>query len=132
MSERIKKAKRRYKIELMLAMALYLVVLAGAKFASKGMAEGAGLTALALSPMLPLLLAGAAFYRFFVNMDERERRVSADAAGLTLGLGILVSLMLGFLSAFGVLVIEDVMILFAPFLIIVWGLFRLFMGGRDC
>lgn len=132
MSERIKKAKRRYKIELMLAMGLYVGVVIAAKTVSKGMAEGAGLTALALAPMLPLLLAGAAFYRFFINLDERERRVSADAAGLTLCVGVLASLTLGFLSSFGVLVIEDVMIWFAPFLIILWGLFRLVMGGRDC
>jgi len=132
MSERIKKAKRRYRVELLSAMGLYLVVLIGAKFLAKGMEEGMGLTLLSLSPMLPLALAGFAFYRFFVNLDERDRRISADAAGIALGIGIFTAMTLGFLSSFGVLVIEDAMIWFAPYLILLWGGIRIAIGGRDC
>lgn len=132
MSERIKKARRRYKLEMMGAMALYLVVVFAAKIASRGVDEGAVLTALALAPVLPLLLAGAAFYRFFVNMDERDRRISADAAALTLAIGVMTSMTLGFLSAFGVFTLEDEMMWFAPFLIILWGIIRFARGGRDC
>lgn len=132
MSERIKKAKRRYQIELMLAMALYVAVVFAAKIASHHVEESAVLTGLALAPMAPLVLAGFAFYRFFKNMDERDRRVSADAAGLALAIGVFTSLTFGFLSAFGVLVIEDVLIWFAPYLIVLWGAIRIMIGGRDC
>lgn len=132
MSERIKKAKRRYRLELLGAMAIYLVVVFAAKIASRGVEEGAVLTMLALAPMLPLMLAGAAFYRFFVNMDERDRRISADAAALTLAIGVMTSMTLGFLSAFGVFTLEDEMMWFAPYLIVLWGVIRLVRGGRDC
>ena len=132
MSERIKKAKQRYKIELFAAMALYVAVILAAKIAARQVEEGAVLTALALAPMAPLVLAGFAFFRFFKNMDERDRRVSADAAGLTLAIGIFASLMVGFLDAFDVLVFDDALIWFGPFLIILWGLFRIMLGGRDC
>ncbi len=132
MSERIKKAKRRYKLELLAAMGLYLVVVIVAKIASRDLAPGYLLTGLALAPALPLLLAGAAFYRFFVNMDERDRRISADAAALTLAIGIFIAMTLGFLSAFGVFVMEDEMMWFASFLIVLWGAIRIALGGRDC
>ncbi len=132
MSERIKKAKRRYRVELMFAMGLYMAVLVAAKVAARDLEAGALLTALALAPVLPLILAGAAFYRFFINMDERDRRISADAAALTLAIGIFVAMTLGFLRAFGVFSLEDEMIWAAPFLILLWGVIRISLGGRDC
>jgi hypothetical protein len=132
MSERIKKAKRRYKFEMLGAMALYIAVVFAAKIASRGMEESVALTALALAPVLPMVLAGAAFFRFFTNMDERDRRISADAAALALAIGILTAMTLGFLGAFGVFTLEDDMMWFAPFLIMLWGVIRIALGGRDC
>ena len=76
--------------------------------------------------------AAAAFYRLFLNMDERDRRISADAAALALAIGIMTSLTLGFLNAFDVFKFEDDMMWFAPFLIVLWGLIRFALGGRDC
>ena len=70
-----------------------------------------------------------AFYR---RMDEMQKRVSADAAALTLVVALLAAITLGFLRRFGVLDFEDDMMLFGPFLIIVWGAMRFFLGGRDC
>lgn len=132
MSERIKKAKRRYTIELLVAMSLYLVVLFGALSASKAVAPGPLLTGLAIAPLAPLLLACFAFFRYFKHMDEMQKRLSADAAALTLVLGVLVAISLGFLRRFGVMDFEDDMMMFGPFLIVIWGAIRLFIGGRDC
>ena len=132
MSERIKKAGRRYRLEMGGAMVLYMAVLFAAKIASRGVEEGVVLALLALSPVLPLIWAGVAFFRFYFNLYERDRRISADAAALTLAIGILTSITLGFLSAFDVFTLEDDMMWFAPFLIILWGLLRFALGGRDC
>jgi hypothetical protein len=132
MSERIKKAKRRYTIELFAAMALYVVVLIVSLSIAKPLEPGLMLTALALAPLAPLLLACFSFFRFYQRTDEMQKRVSADAAALTLVVAFLVAVTLGFLRRFGVLDFEDDMMLFGPFLIIVWGLMRVFLGGRDC
>ena len=133
MSERIRKAKRRYKIEFGAAMALYIAVLVGAKIASHHVEGEPALTLLALAPVAPIILAVIAFFRFFFSMDERQRRISADAAALTLPIGILTALTLGFLSAFDVFHFESEMVWFAAFLIGTWGVIRLIIGGgRDC
>lgn len=132
MSERIKKAKRRYTIELFAAMALYVVVLFAALSAAKPLDPGPALTALALAPLAPLLIACFSFFRFYRRMDEMQKRVSADAAALTLVVAFLVAITLGFLRRFGVLDFEDDMMLFGPFIIIVWGVMRFVLGGREC
>lgn len=132
MSERIKKAKRRYTIELFCAMALYIVIVLAAKIAARQIEDGAIVTALALAPILPLALAAFAFFRFYFRTDERDRRISADAAALTLVIGVFSAITLGFLRAFGVFSMEDEMIWFGPYLIVLWGAIRFFLGGRDC
>ncbi|MFQ5562599.1 MAG: hypothetical protein ACE5FO_03425 [Parvularculaceae bacterium] len=132
MSERIKKAKRRYRLEILGAMALYVAVLFAAKIISRNVEDDAVLALLSLAPVLPVILAVAAFFRFFFSMDERDRRISADAAAITLTIGVLTSMTFGFLSAFGVFTLEDDMMWFAPFLILLWGVIRIALGGRDC
>ena len=132
MSARIKQAGRRYKIELFGAMALYVAFVIAAKIAARQVEDGALLTALALVPMLPLALAALAFFRYFLNMDERERRISADAAALSFLIGVFTAITLGFLRAFGIFSLEDEMMWFGPYLIILWGLLRFALGGRGC
>ncbi|PQA87734.1 hypothetical protein [Hyphococcus luteus] len=132
MSERIRKAKRRYTIELFAAMALYVIVLFGALTLAKTLPPGPLLIALALAPVAPILLAAAAFFRFYRNMDEMQRRVTANAAALTLVIGILLAITLGFLRRFGVMNFEDDMMWLGPVLIGIWGGVRYALGGRDC
>lgn len=132
MSARIKQAGRRYRMEMFGSMALYVAVLVAAKIAARHVEEGAMLAALALAPVLPLALAAGAFLRYYVNMDERERRISADAAAISLPIGIFTAITLGFLRAFGVFSFDDEMMWFGPYLIILWGLMRFALGGRDC
>ena len=128
MSERIQKAKRRYTVQLLAAMALYLFVLFGALTISKSMEPGPLLTALALAPLAPILLAAAAFFRFY----ELQRRITSKAAALTLVIAVLGAITLGFLKRFGVMDFEDDMIWFGPIMIGLWGVIRYFIGGRDC
>ncbi|WP_375203560.1 hypothetical protein [Hyphococcus sp.] len=132
MSERIQKAKRRYTIQLLAAMALYVIVLFGALAVSKSVESGPLLTVLALAPLAPILLAAVAFFRFYRNMDEMQKRVTSNAAALTLVIGILGAITLGFLKRFGVMDFEDDMIFFGPVMIGLWGVVRFLIGGRDC
>jgi len=132
MSERIKKAKRRYAIEMLVAMTLYCVVLWVALSVAKQTEPGPLLVALSLVPIAPLLAAWYAFFRFFRHMDEMQKRITADSAALTLAIGILAAIMLGFLRRFGVMSVENDMTLFGPFLIGVWTVIRFLLGGRDC
>ncbi|MEZ5893295.1 MAG: hypothetical protein R3C58_09165 [Parvularculaceae bacterium] len=132
MSERISKAKRRYTIELLASMALYIAVLFGALSLAKTMTPGPALTALSIAPLIPILFACVAFFRFYRNMDEMQRRLTANAAALTLVIGVLMAITLGFLRRFGVADFEDDMMLFGPGLIGVWGVVRVLLGGRDC
>ncbi len=132
MSQRIKKAGRRYKIEMFSAMAAYVVVLVVSLTIARGMEPGPTLTLLALAPIAPMVFAFFAFWRFYVRMDEMQKRITADAAALTLVVGIFTALTLGFLKRFGVMDIESDMIWLVPFLIVVWGGVRFFLGGRDC
>lgn len=131
MSERIRKAGRRYRYEFGGAMALYVAVLFAATYAAKGLEPGLALTALALAPVLPIIFASVAFFRFYANLDERERRITADAAAMSLVIGIFAALTLGFLHSFGVFHFEWDMLWFGPFLIALWGIVRCVVRARD-
>lgn len=130
MSERIRKAGKRYQIELFGAMAAYTAALIGGLVIAKGVENELLLTLLALAPIAPLIFAVAAFFRFYQHMDELQKRTSADAAALTLALTILVAITLGFLRRFGVFDFEDDMMWFGPFMIATWGAVRFFLGDR--
>ena len=124
MSKRIKSVGKRYQVEFLSAMALYVVVLLGAKYLAKDVEPGPFLALLALAPIAPIGLACIAFFRFYNNVDERERRLASDAAALSLVVGIFTALTLGFLKSFGVFHFEWDMMWFGPFLIALWGLVR--------
>lgn len=132
MSERIRKAGRRHRIEMLVAASLYTGVLVASLTLARGMDGGPVLTALALAPVLPMIYACYAFFRFYRQMDELQKRVVADSAALTLMIAILSAITLGFLKRFGVFDFEHDMVWFAPFLIVVWGVVRSFLGGRGC
>ncbi len=124
MSSRINKAERRYRFEFLTAMTLYGIVLFGAKLLARDVEPGLLLTMLALAPQVPVALACIAFLRFFFAADERERRLIADAAAISLLVGIFAALTLGFLHSFGVFYFEWDMLWFGPFLIAMWGATR--------
>lgn len=133
MSERIRKAGRRHAIEMAAAALLYMGVLIVCLLLARGVEKGPTLVLLAVAPVLPMVFACIAFLRFYRNMDEMQQRISADAAALTLMIGVLAAIMLGFLKRFGVFDFEDDMMWFGPFLIVAWGAVRFFLGGgRGC
>ncbi len=132
MSERIKKAGRRHAVQMIAAALLYCGSLFVCLLLARGLEPGPALTALAIIPVLPMFYAAYAFFQFYRDMDEMQKRISANAAALAMVVGVLTAIALGILKRFGVLDFEDDMMLFGPFLIIVWGAMRYFLGGRDC
>ncbi len=131
MSTRIKQAKRRHIVELLVVMTVYLAVVAAAKTLSRHVGDGPLLVLIALAPAIPMVIACYVFYRFYQRMDERQQRISANAAAVTLIVAIGAACVLGFLKSFGVYSHNDDFLWFTPFLIIVWALARRFMGD-DC
>ncbi len=131
MSERIKKAKRRHMVELMAVMAVYLVAVIAVTRLAKILESGPLLTMVALLPPLALGVACYVVYRNYKRMDERQQRIQANAAAVTLIIAIVAASALGFLKSFGVVEHEDDFLWYTPYLIAVWGLARRFMGD-DC
>lgn len=131
MSERIRKAKRRYTVVTMTVMLAYLAVVFVASRLEDHVTGSVALTLLALAPVIPMAAACAFYLRVHRQMDEREQRINADAAGISMMVGLLAATAAGFLQAFGVVAIENPLLWFGALLILVWGFARIAMGGFD-
>ncbi|MBI1365343.1 MAG: hypothetical protein GC153_05235 [Alphaproteobacteria bacterium] len=130
MSERIRRACGRYQIEMLASGVVYAGVLIGAKLSAKSIDEPATVLLLALAPIAPLAYGFYAFARYYFIMDERERRIAADAAALTLMFMIVSLLTIGFLRLFGVISFEPDLVLSAAGAILFWGLARIVIASR--
>ena len=76
----MKRAEKRYLKETVLAFTLYgTVIFATDALLANGNLSPAEGTALALAPMLPVLLFAKAMLRFYRTLDELQRKVVADA-----------------------------------------------------
>mgnify|MGYP000731251544 CR=1 FL=1 len=131
MSERIRKAKRRYTVTTMSVMLAYLAIVFIASQLEDHVTGTAALTALALAPVIPMAAACVFYLRVHRQMDEREQRINANAAGAALIVGLLTATAGGFLQSFGVIALEDPMLWFGSLLILAWGFARIAMGGFD-
>ncbi|MBT8471268.1 MAG: hypothetical protein KJN99_01610 [Marinicaulis sp.] len=131
MSEKRKTACRRYRIETFVAMAIYLAAVFIATQVSGNVTDQTALIALSLAPIVPMIYAVYAFFKYYRVMDERERRIASDAAALALVISVLAANTIGFMQSLGGFAIDDVMNWFGPFMIVVWSLIRIRIGGPD-
>ncbi|NNE41936.1 MAG: hypothetical protein HKN14_13575 [Marinicaulis sp.] len=131
MSEKRKTACRRYRIETFVAMAIYLAAVFIATQVSGNVTDQTALIALSLAPIVPMIYAVYAFFKYYRVMDERERRIASDAAALALVISVLAAITIGFMQSLGGFAIDDVMNWFGPFMIVVWSLIRIRIGGPD-
>jgi len=92
---------RQYMLELAGAMVLYVVVLSGSLVWMRSAPDGAARWAIAMLPMVPALLAGAAIVRFFGRMDELARRQLTESLAFAFATSALLVLTLGFLETGG-------------------------------
>jgi hypothetical protein len=93
---------RQYMLELAGAMVLYALVLMGSVVWMRSAPDGAARWLVALLPMLPALLAGAAIVRFFGRMDELARRALTESLAFAFATSALLVLTLGFLETGGI------------------------------
>lgn len=120
MSDQFTKICWRYQREMLAAMVLYLPVVYFSKQASKQTDDTTLLVLLSAAPIIPLLLASIAFFRYYNNVDERERRIMADSAAISLLIAILGAIFIGMLEGFGAFDLD--MNWFGAFLIVFWSL----------
>ena len=93
----MKQAPKRYFLELMGAMALYLAALYySVTYANAHAAPSVLKTLIVLLPMLPVCLVGLAIIRFYNRMDEMHRRAMLENIALSAGFMAFMSLGLGF------------------------------------
>jgi hypothetical protein len=96
-----KEDNRRYKTELGVSLALYMLALLGSLYYAKSMDEGMARTLFLLLPVIPMALCVWAIARHFGRMDEYLRLRSLEglavAAAVTAGL----SVTYGFLESAG-------------------------------
>lgn len=125
MADKFKKICVRYQREMIGAMIFYLPAVYFSKQFSKQTEDQGTLILLALAPIAPLILAIIAFFRYYNNVDERERRIMADGAAITLLVAILGVIFCGLLESFGAMNVD--MNWVGAFLIIFWSLSTAFI-----
>lgn len=76
------RVERRYIREFLPSMAAYCVILTASVYALKFVEAPWGRAALALLPVLPILLAARALLRFVRDCDELQRRIQLEAFAL--------------------------------------------------
>jgi hypothetical protein len=83
----VSQAPRRYRFEIALAFALYMVALFGRVYLLKQIDDPVLKVAITLTPIFPILLMALAVYRFYRGIDEYYRvrllKVMTIAGGIT-------------------------------------------------
>jgi hypothetical protein len=96
-----REGNRKYFIELLGALGLYVLVLVGSITLAKSMETGVARTGLLLSPVLPLGLAIWAIARHFRRVDEFIRLRSLESLSIAAGITAALSFTYGFLESAG-------------------------------
>ena len=128
MSDQFTKICWRYQREMLGSMLLFLPATYFSKMFSKQTDDQMMLVLLAMAPIAPLILASIAFFRYFNNVDEREKRIMADGAAITLLVAIIGAIFIGMLEAFGAFNLD--MNWFGAFLIIFWSLMTAYVRRK--
>ena len=100
MSERITKNCRRYLRDSLIAALAYLVLVFFSVRIGAVTQNTLLLFVLAVVPMVPLGFSCFSFFRYYSNVDERERRILADGAAISLLIGFMGLVFIGALEKF--------------------------------
>lgn len=92
------RANRRYGIEFSVAIVLYMVVLFSTRVAFRAY-HGPFETAIALAPMLPVILVFVAALRLFQGTDEFNKRLMADSLAIAGVITALLAATYGFVES---------------------------------
>lgn len=114
------KAAKTYLWQFLSAMALYVVILLVSVNLLRTMeASSPWRFAAAILPMIPIFLGLLAFLRFFVEMDELQKRIQLYAFAFSFGATGLLTFSYGLLEIAGLPHISFVFIF--PLMIALWG-----------
>ena len=122
---------KRYQQQLMLTMAVYMAVLLGAGSLVHVVAAPPLKALLALAPVLPMLYAITLMWRRVRDSDELEQRMHLVSLGAAAALVSALSMVGGFLAAYGVLDLGgSVLIWVFPVLMAGYGVASRWVGRR--
>ena len=118
-----REARRKYIIELTVAMLLYAAVLIGSVYVAKPMQPSPMRTLLLMSPAIPMLLAVWAIARQFRRMDEFVRLRSLESLAIAAAVTAALGITYGFLEGAGYPKLS---------MFWVWGVMGLMWGLSSC
>ena len=113
-------SKRRYAVELGLAMLAYLVVLNVSIRLIQANPQSQWRYALAVTPVIPALFALFAFIRYLGRADELQRRIQLDAIAFSFAATGILTFTYGFLENVGFPRLSYILIL--PVMVLLWGI----------
>lgn len=111
---------RRYKLELLISMAVYVVMLIGSQLIYLRLPDHPAKVLLLVLPVVPVLFAFRAFIRHMRGMDELQQRIQMEAFAFSLGLTGILTFTYGFLEGAGYPRIGLIWVL--PLSIALWGI----------
>jgi hypothetical protein len=97
----VAKAPRRYFIEFNLAMLAYVGAVLGRKSVLHGVSDPLARDLIMASPVLPIILAAWAVFRFYQRMDEYHKRQLLEALSFSAAVTAVLSASWGFLEDIG-------------------------------
>jgi hypothetical protein len=124
-------SNRQYRIQILLLMAVYVVLMLFVWPAAKHAESPALKTLLALIPTLPVVLVIWLMAKRMMASDELEQRLHLIALSVATGVVAVASLIGGFLAAAHVIEIDgDILIWIFPVLCLTYSFTRLLIGRR--
>ncbi|MBY0562742.1 MAG: hypothetical protein K2P58_01050 [Hyphomonadaceae bacterium] len=126
------KVAKRYRGEMILASALYVIAVAVSAFVLRWFDPPLWVAvAMAAAALAPVGLMLRAYLRYLAGLDEFQRRVQMESLLIAAAVVAFGSLTYGFLQAFaGFPVIEDALIWVFPAMCVVWGFAQVFVRRR--
>jgi len=122
-------ATYRYYWQFGFAMAAYVIMIFGSIAAIKHYDLTGGIeAAVALIPVIPIVLVFAAIVRFFATTDELERQINIECLAIAAGLTALLAITYYFLEGIGLPRVSALWTFLAVMLI--WGVAKCFVARK--
>ena len=101
MTDQQRAAKRRYRIEFLVALLAYAVLLAASGLIVNANQDAGWRYAVALAPMVPAAFMVVAWVRYYRRIDELQQRMALEALAFAFAGTALISFSYGFLDQAG-------------------------------
>lgn len=125
----VAQAPRRYFIEFNAALVVYIGTVVGRKFALQNISDPVWRDLIMASPIVPIILAALAIFRFYQRMDEYHKRQLLEALSFSAAVTAVVSASWGFLEDAGMPHLQ----LFSAMMVMMlsWGVAALYNGLKE-